>query len=100
MDVAPFIKDNRTFVPIRTISETFGAAVSWDNGLITISKGDKIITFKVGDTEAKVGYSTVKFDSPSFIKDGRTFVPVRFMAEAFGFEVKWDNGIITIKEAV
>jgi|GEM_PF-5770373 len=98
MDVAPFIKDGRTFVPIRAIAEIFGATVSWDNGLITIQKGENTISFKIGDKEASVGNKIVKFDSAPFIKDGRTFVPVRFIAEAFGFEVKWDNGVITIKE--
>lgn len=98
MDVAPFIKDGRTFVPIRAIAEIFGATVSWDNGLITIQRGDNTISFKIGDKEASVGNKIVKFDSAPFIKDGRTFVPVRFIAEAFGFEVKWDNGLIIITE--
>ena len=94
LDVPPYIKNGVTFVPIRFISEAFGAEVFWD---ASIGKGQVKIIFK-GKTiilliDSKKAYVDGKefslLEAPE-IKNGRTFVPIRFISEAFGAEVFWD----------
>ena len=92
-DVAPFIRDNRTLVPIRFISETLGYEVSWDNNerLVSVKGKDTQIELKIDSKKAKVKGSDVELDAPALIKDNRTFVPLRFVAENLNAEVKWDK---------
>lgn len=94
LDAAPFIKNGRTLVPIRFIAEAFGATVQWDgiNKTVTIildSKGIKII-LRIDNEIALVNNKEMTLDVPPTIKENRTFVPLRFIAEAFGSEVQWD----------
>lgn len=94
--VAPFIvPPGRTVVPIRFISETFGANVIWEADTKTIrihleSKNIKI-TLQVGNKIAKVNDKVITLDAPPLIKEGRTFVPLRFISESFGAKVEWFN---------
>ncbi len=91
--VTPFIlPPGRTMVPLRFISEAFGAKVEWDGATktVTITWGSKTIKLTIGVYTAKVDGKDVKLDVAPIIKDGRTFVPIRFISEAFGADVKWD----------
>lgn len=98
LEAAPFIMAGRTMVPIRFISETFGAKVEWDNATkgITITFKDKTIAMQVGSTSAMVNGKTVTLDAPPVIKVGRTFVPLRFISEALGATVLYDAGTRTV----
>jgi len=95
LDAAPFIKNGRTLVPIRFIAEAFGARVEWDGSTKTVriyldSKGVKII-LQIDNKIAVVNDKKITLDVSPTIKDGRTFVPIRFIAESFGAEVQWDS---------
>ena len=37
LDVAPFITNGRTLVPVRAISEALGATVGWNNDTRTVT---------------------------------------------------------------
>ena len=92
--VTPFIlPPGRTMVPIRFISEAFGANVEWiaSTRTVKITWGAKTIELTVGVYTAKVDGKEVKLDAPPLIKEGRTFVPIRFISEAFNADVKWDS---------
>ncbi len=92
--VTPFIlPPGRTMVPIRFISEAFGANVEWiaATKTVKITWGAKTIELTVGVYTAKVDGKEVKLDAPPLIKEGRTFVPIRFISEAFNADVKWDS---------
>lgn len=98
MDTAPIIINGRTFVPVRYIAEPLGAQVIWkgDTKTVIIALKDKIIELYIGNSLASVnGVSTpIDKDNPQvtpFIKDGRTMLPLRFIAENFGAEVLWDG---------
>jgi hypothetical protein len=99
-DAQPYIKDNRTLVPIRFIVEQLGAQVGWDEKTkqVTIEKDDKKIILKIGSKEVLINNSKVTLDVPAEIKDERTMVPLRFISEAFGAQVGWDetNRVVTI----
>ncbi len=95
IDVPPFIKDGKTLVPIRFIAEAFGAEVQWDASTKTVriyfsSKNIKII-LQINDKNSYVNDQKIILDVPPLIKDGRTFVPIRFIAESFGAEVQCDG---------
>jgi len=102
LDAAPIIYKNRVMVPIRFISQSLGATVNWDPifKIVTITMPDgKRVRLQVGNSTAAVGKMNatggfdevaVKLDVPPIIVKNRTFVPIRFIAEAFGAEVDWD----------
>jgi len=102
MDVAPFINDaGRTMVPVRFIAEAMGLAVQWDGEkrqVIITGEGTEVV-LTIDSNIAMVDGTPVKMDSKAVIVDGRTFVPLRFVAEAFGFDVQWNAPVvILIKE--
>lgn len=95
-DAAPVIHNDRTLVPIRIITEALGGKVDWNGATkeVTLSINDKEIKMTIGKTLEKYGVAPV-------IIDGRTFVPVRFVADELGAEVVWDEATktVTIKTA-
>ncbi|MBC7194649.1 MAG: copper amine oxidase N-terminal domain-containing protein [Caldisericia bacterium] len=97
IDAPPFIKDGRTLVPIRFVAEAFGADVQWDGATKTVkiylnSKNIKII-LQINNKIAYVNDQKIILYVPPLISNGRTFVPIRFIAESFGAEVKWDGNL-------
>lgn len=95
-DAAPVIRNDRTLVPIRIITEALGGKVDWNGATkeVTLSINDKEIKMTIGKTLEKYGVAPV-------IIDGRTFVPVRFVADELSAEVAWDEATktVTIKTA-
>lgn len=95
-DAAPVIRNDRTLVPIRIITEALGGKVDWNGATkeVTLFINDKEIKMTIGKTLEKYGVAPV-------IIDGRTFVPVRFVADELGAEVAWDEATktVTIKTA-
>lgn len=90
-DTAPVIRNDRTLVPIRIVTETLGGKVDW-NGVtkeVTLHIDGKEIKMTVGKTLEKYGVAPV-------IIDGRTFVPVSFVADELGATVAWDNATKTV----
>lgn len=91
-DVKPFIDtSNRTQVPIRFIAEGLGCKVDWDgvHRVVTVTKGSKVIKLTIGKEEALVNGKVVKMDTQAVIKDDRTMVPLRFIAENFDCQVEF-----------
>lgn len=92
-DVAPYIKNSRTYVPIRFIAEELGFDVKWDakTKKVTMSDGKSTVELTIGLKTMLVNGKKVKLDAPAEIKDQRTFVPLRAIAEAFGKKVEYSN---------
>jgi len=92
---APFIANGRTYVPLRLISEAFGASVAWNNETkgVTIVKDGKKVDMVIGSSKALVNDKVVELDAPPIIRGGLTFVPVRFVSEVLGGEVLWNERI-------
>ncbi len=90
-DVAPKIVNDRTMLPIRFIAEALGATVDWngEKELVTISNEGLKIEITIGKDIALVNGEEVKLDSPAFIENDRTYLPLRFVAENLGAEVEW-----------
>ncbi len=86
----PFIKDNRTLVPVRVISENLGHKISWDPKARTV-KIDGNISLKIGEKFVTVNGKKIEMDTEALIVNNRTYLPLKFVSEALGYEVKWDG---------
>lgn len=97
-DVPPVILDRRTMVPLRAIFEALGMGVSFDaaTGTITGSKGDSRIQLVINSNQAMVNGKAVTLDVPATVLEGRTLVPVRFIAEGTGQSVGWEARTRTV----
>jgi len=93
LDVAPFIKNNRTYAPLRYFSEALGAVVNWDAGCgtVTITIGQQVIVLDPGSEAISVNGMDRKLSEAPLIKDGRTFIQVHEISKVFDFEVVWDE---------
>ncbi len=93
-DAKPFIDgNNRTLVPVRAVSEMLDAKVDWDgaNQTVTIAQDGKIITIVIGSDTMTVDGNNVKMDTQAVISEDRTYIPIRFAAEALGLTVDWEK---------
>lgn len=92
-DVPPVILNGRTLVPIRVISENLGAKVHWDNKNRTVKViADSInVLLKIDSKKASVNNQEVLLDVPAKIIKDRTMIPLRFVGEALGADVEWNN---------
>ncbi len=101
MDAAPYLKKGSTLVPLRFIGEAFGAKIDWQpkvgKGTINITLCTNNIMIEIGNSTALVNGAKVTLTVPPEITTGRTFVPLRFISEAFGAEVQWIAETQTIK---
>ncbi|MEZ4812405.1 MAG: stalk domain-containing protein [Caldisericia bacterium] len=95
LEAPPYIKNDRTMVPIRAISQGFGATVKWfpEDRTVAVSLDDGLgqisIIMKIGSKMAFVGNEVIELDAEPEIVNGRTFVPLRFVAESLGCEVEY-----------
>jgi len=98
LEAPPFISGGRTMVPLRFIAEAFGAEVKYDAVTkgITITMGDMVIAMQIGSNTVLVNGKTHTIDAPPVIVNGRTFVPVRFVAEILGAKVDYDAATRTV----
>ncbi|MBR5538994.1 MAG: copper amine oxidase N-terminal domain-containing protein, partial [Clostridia bacterium] len=97
LDAAPIIRSSRTMLPVRFVAENLGATVGWDDATKTVSvkSADATIEIVIGATTAKVNGAEITLDSPAFIENGRTYLPVRVVAENLGATVGWDDATKT-----
>lgn len=91
-DAKPELENGRTMVPMRAVFEAFGCTLDFDEatGTVTGVKDDTTITLKIGETTATAGSETLTLDAAPYLKEGRTYVPVRFIAESLKSQVGWD----------
>jgi len=100
-DVPPVIREGRTMLPARFVSEALGAEISFnqEDNRIEISKGDKDIYIYIGSDRAEIilwdegneKREELTTGSVAFIENGRSYTPVRFIAEQLDAKVSWDG---------
>lgn len=98
-DTPPVIKEGRTLIPVRAISEALGASVAYnaDEKAVTITKDDKVIVLYLGEQKVLVNGTETAIDVPAEVMNNRTMVPLRFIAEQLEFEVEWNQELQTIE---
>ena len=104
MDVAPFVEAGRTFMPVRYVAEAIGISqdnILWDQATQTATfiKAGNVAQLKVGSKTLTVNGANISMDTAAKVKDGRTVIPVRFVAQALGASVNYDeaNKTVTVK---
>ncbi|WP_136479691.1 copper amine oxidase N-terminal domain-containing protein [Acetivibrio thermocellus] len=98
-DEKPFIDANgRTQTPARFIGEALGATVTWDaNAKKAVFKMDgTTLELFIGEREYQLNGQKKQMDTEALLINGRTFVPARYVAEAFGATVRWKDEIKTV----
>jgi hypothetical protein len=95
-DQPPVEQAGRVFVPLRGIFEQLGASVVYQNGQINATGDGRNIALQIGSTNATVNGQTQTLDSPPFVEGSRTLVPLRFVAQALGANVDWNNNTSTV----
>ncbi|MCQ6563849.1 copper amine oxidase N-terminal domain-containing protein [Paenibacillus mendelii] len=96
-DVKPEMKNNRTMVPLRTISKNLGAKVEWSNSEVTLTKNKMKVTLKPNSSTAVKNGEKVQLDVKPYVKNNRVIVPLRFIAETFGCKVNYSNSTVTVE---
>lgn len=97
--VMPEIINNRTLVPVRFISENFGADTSWDadSQTVSVTGEGKSIKLVINSDKMTVDGNEISLDAAATVINDRTFIPLRALCEALDKNVFWDSrGLIII----
>ncbi len=105
MPVTPYIRDGRTMLPVRFVAYACGVApedVQWDaeTQTVTLTAGNTEVQLVIGEKNILIeGDMVQEMDVAPEITDGYTFLPARYVAEAFHYDIEWDaeTQTITIK---
>lgn len=98
MDVAPQIINGRTIAPIALIGVSLGAESNWNekNRIVTLKKENILISLQIDNQIGTINNEIVSLDVPPRIINGRTMVPISFIAKAFGADIHWDGTSKTV----
>ncbi|GAA0368568.1 copper amine oxidase N-terminal domain-containing protein [Bacillus horti] len=94
----PVTVDGNTLVPMREIFEALGAKIKWDSASETVTgtKGDITVKLTIGQSYATKNGQRLSLSHPAVIVSDKTMVPLRFVSEALGAKVKWDEKTRTV----
>ncbi|MBS2035037.1 copper amine oxidase N-terminal domain-containing protein [bacterium] len=97
-DQPAIMQDGRVMVPLRGIFESLGADVIFEKTTRTIkaTKGDRVVELALGSREATINGQMSYLDVPAGTIGGRTLVPLRFVSEALGADVRWSSASRTV----
>jgi hypothetical protein len=91
-DAVPYIDEqSRVQVPVRPICEAMGAKLDWDGSskTVTVTKAETIVKLVIGSDIISINGMEKKMDTVAVLKNERTYLPVRFVSEALGADVKY-----------
>jgi hypothetical protein len=102
-DQAPYMENDRVFVPIAFIAKALNLQeIIWDSSTVSamLKNNTQTIHLPIGSKTATINGKIVELDAPINLYKGRTFVPIRFVAETFNCYVDWDshNCVVDIYE--
>ncbi|QGG47189.1 copper amine oxidase N-terminal domain-containing protein [Heliorestis convoluta] len=94
MDAMPYIKNDRTFLPLRYVAEALGVNennIMWNQSsqTATIIKGDRVVSVQIGNYAMTVNGTTLYMDVAPEITGDRTYLPLRFIGQALGANLEW-----------
>lgn len=93
------MRRNNVFVPVRVVSEILGAEVSWENSRINIKYGETNLDLTIDDRTAYKNGQKLTLPAAPYERGGYTYVPIRFVGEAFDCDVEWQakKNLVNIK---
>lgn len=92
----PIVRAGRVFVPLRGVFEQLGASVVYANGQINATGRSRTVSLNIGSNQATVDGQPQTMDVAPFIVNATTFVPLRFVSQALGASVNWDDSTSTV----
>ncbi len=97
-DPPPMVRNGTTLVPLRGALENLGAIVTYipDGQRIRVQQGARRVELTIGENIAMVDGKSVPVPVAPRVEDGRAFVPLRFLAELFGYKVAWEPSTRTV----
>jgi hypothetical protein len=102
MDVAPYIRGDRTFIPVRFVAQAANVAdnnIIWNpnDRSVVLIKGDRVVKLVIGSTNLLINGMSLSMDvAPEIIEPGRTMLPLRWVAQALGAQIDWDPALQTV----
>jgi len=103
LEAPPVIYNSRTLVPIRVLVESIGGSIDWNTSTrtVNITLGDTNLALIIDSSVAVMNNTLIPIDAADAkvvpkIVNGRTMLPLRFIAEALGFQVNWEATTQTI----
>ncbi len=95
----PFIdENNRILISIRWVADEMNYTVDWNEGdqIATIKGGTDLVKLQRNSSEILKNNVTLKMDTVPVLKNSRLFIPLRYLSQCFGFEVKWNKKTNTV----
>jgi len=101
MDAAPYIKNSRTYLPVRYVGYSMGltdADIQWDEAAqtVTLTKGSTKVSLVIGNLIMFENGTPITMDVAPEITNGRTCLPIAWVAKAFGYTAVWDPILQTV----
>ncbi|SHJ15497.1 stalk domain-containing protein [Desulfofundulus thermosubterraneus] len=98
MDAETFTEDGRTYVPVRYLGDALGTEIKWDGATqtVTLIKNNVTVKLVVGNKVINVNGQSKQMDVAPLVRGGRTYLPARYVAEAFGYRMGWDPAAQTV----
>ncbi|MBP1933766.1 stalk domain-containing protein [Ammoniphilus resinae] len=91
-NTTPLILNGRSFVPFRALAEALDVTVTWNDKERTVNaiSDDVMLELTIGSKQALTNQGNFDLDAAPMIKNGKTYIPLRFFAETFDAKVTWD----------
>ena len=99
LPMPPVIMGGNTLVPAREVFEKLGASVAWksDKYEVDVSYGNTFVVMYIGNTQAMAGGEQKTMNVAPQLKNDKTMIPLRFVSEAVGIDVEWEDETRSIK---
>lgn len=100
-DVPAVNVSGNTMLPFRAIFNSLGVSdseIKWNQSSrsIEVRSGNTYLFLIIGNSGALVNEKLITLNAAPYIENGRTYVPIRFVSEALGADVKWNNTTKTV----
>ena len=102
-DAETFIQNGYTYVPVRSLANSLGVSndkISYSKETVVLKKGYITIQLKLNTKTMKINQTEYKIDAAPIMKKSRTYLPAKYVAEALGYKVKWQDKKVRINNVV